>query len=175
MHLIYTHTLLYTHTLYTPTTLGWFADFASLEDVSSNQVNYHSNNGQRFVGSTVDPVSWYRAAAVVDFFEQQGMTPHALRELYQHQLEVLRGAFVDQGLVHGGFYVGCGVSCMCVVVSMVMMMCGSVNGDDDVCMDIEVHKYMLLPTLLHTPSSYTQTMTRLHSTWMSRYKNWGRF
>lgn len=79
---------------------GWFADFDSLESTRVNQVNYHSEGGQRFVGSTVDPVSWYRAAAVFDFFEQQGMTPTALRSLYQHQLGVMRRAFVELGL-HG--------------------------------------------------------------------------
>lgn len=79
---------------------GWFADFESLEDTNGTQVNYHSKHGQRFVGSTVDPVSWYRAAAVFDFFQEQGMTPAALRSLYQHQLGVLRQTFVEEGL-HG--------------------------------------------------------------------------
>lgn len=81
---------------------GWFADFEALEDADRSRVNYHSKDGQLFMGSTVDPVSFYRAAAVFDFFEEHGMTPTALRTLYQHQLGVLRQAFVDEGLHDSG-------------------------------------------------------------------------
>ncbi len=59
-----------------PVVTGWFA-----------------HDGDRFAGSTYDPTSHYRAARVLDFFDQQGLTPPVLREISQRQRGLLADAF----------------------------------------------------------------------------------
>lgn len=59
-----------------PVVTGWFA-----------------HDGDRFAGSTYDPTSHYRAARVLDFFDQQGLTPPVLREVSQRQRGLLTDAF----------------------------------------------------------------------------------
>lgn len=59
-----------------PVVTGWFA-----------------HDGDRFAGSTYDPTSHYRAARVLDFFDQQGLTPRMLREISQRQRGLLADAF----------------------------------------------------------------------------------
>ena len=44
---------------------------------------------ERFAGATYDPVSHYRAAAVFDFFEREGLTPELLRAVSQRQMRLL--------------------------------------------------------------------------------------
>ncbi|HYG69977.1 MAG TPA: kynureninase, partial [Anaeromyxobacteraceae bacterium] len=46
-----------------------------------------------FAGATYDPTSHYRAARVMDFFAEQGLTPEALRASYRRQLELLAARF----------------------------------------------------------------------------------
>ena len=57
----------------------------------------------RFAGATYDPTSHYRAAAVFDFFVEQGLTPEVLRRVSRHQVELLAAAFdaldVDPGII----------------------------------------------------------------------------
>ena len=43
----------------------------------------------RFAGATYDPTSHYRAAAVSDFFAEQGLTQDRLRACSQHQIGLL--------------------------------------------------------------------------------------
>lgn len=64
-----------------PVVTGWFAD-----------------RSDRFAGSTYDPTSHYRAARVLDFFDEQGLTPPVLREISQRQRGLLADAFDDLGL-----------------------------------------------------------------------------
>jgi kynureninase len=52
----------------------------------------------RFAGSTYDPTSHYRAARVLDFFEEQGLTPERLRESYLAQTTLLAERFDALGL-----------------------------------------------------------------------------
>lgn len=59
-----------------PVVTGWFA-----------------HDGDRFAGSTYDPTSHYRAARVLDFFDEQGLTPVVLREVSQRQRRLLADAF----------------------------------------------------------------------------------
>lgn len=59
-----------------PVVTGWFA-----------------HDGDRFAGSTYDPTSHYRAARVLDFFDEQGLTPPVLRKISLRQRELLAGAF----------------------------------------------------------------------------------
>ena len=47
----------------------------------------------RFAGSTFDPTSSYRGAAVFDFFAEQGLTVDFLREVSQHQVGLLADTF----------------------------------------------------------------------------------
>ena len=76
-----------------PVITGWFSEFATLtEDAGSERTPYGAG-AARFAGATYDPTSHYRAAAVLDFFEAQGMTPEALRETSQHQVGLMAEAF----------------------------------------------------------------------------------
>ena len=76
-----------------PVITGWFAEFAELaSDAPADGVTY-GPGPHRFAGSTYDPTSHYRAAAVMDFFEEMDLTPEYLREVSQHQVGVLAAAF----------------------------------------------------------------------------------
>jgi kynureninase len=48
---------------------------------------------ERFAGSTYDPTAHYRAAAVLDFFDSQGMTPAWLRAVSLRQVGLLSDSF----------------------------------------------------------------------------------
>jgi kynureninase len=63
-----------------PVITGWFAGFEGLADPRGEGfVTYPRRAGERFAGSTYDPTSHYRARAVLEFFEQHGLTVEALR------------------------------------------------------------------------------------------------
>lgn len=64
-----------------PVVTGWFA-----------------HDGDRFAGSTYDPTSHYRAARVLDFFDQQRLAPPVLREISLRQRGLLAEAFDDLDL-----------------------------------------------------------------------------
>lgn len=81
-----------------PIVTGWFAEFADLTgDHEPNRVTY-APGALRFASGTYDPASNYRGARVLRFFEEHGLTPTFLREVYQHQLAVLAAAFDALGL-----------------------------------------------------------------------------
>jgi kynureninase len=75
-----------------PILTGWFAEFETLEDTGHNRVTFGSG-AAAFAGATYDPTSHYRAAAVFDFHQQQGLTPDELRRISQHQVGLLVTAF----------------------------------------------------------------------------------
>ena len=75
-----------------PVVTGWFAEFEDLTTKASGLVGY-APGGDRFAGSTYDPTSHYRAARVLDFFAEQGLTPGLLREMSLHQTELLAALF----------------------------------------------------------------------------------
>lgn len=75
-----------------PLVTGWFSGFDLLEEDSGGTVQY-GRGPARFAGSTYDPTSHYRAAAVFDFFETHGLTPQLLRKVSQHQVGLLAEAF----------------------------------------------------------------------------------
>ncbi len=75
-----------------PVVTGWFSEFSALADDHPNAVAY-GPGPDRFAGSTYDPTSHYRAAAVFDFFEREGLTPAFLREVSQHQVGHLAERF----------------------------------------------------------------------------------
>ena len=84
-----------------PAVTGWFAETAPLESPGSSEAVSYGSGGQRFAGSTYDPTSHYRAAEVMDFFEEQGLTPRLLRRVSQHQVGLLMRLFDDLDLPSG--------------------------------------------------------------------------
>jgi kynureninase len=75
-----------------PVVTGWFADFARLEGHSGQGVSY-GEGPSRFAGATYDPTAHYRAAAVLDFFAEQGLDQNLLRQISLRQLGLLRSSF----------------------------------------------------------------------------------
>jgi kynureninase len=73
-----------------PAITGWFAEFDALaaEHRPGGPVPYGVLPA-RFAGSTYDPTSHYRAARVVRFFAERGLTPALLEASYRHQLALL--------------------------------------------------------------------------------------
>ena len=81
-----------------PAITGWYAEFEEMAaEKTPGRVEY-PHGAARFAGSTYDPTSHYRAARVFDFFEQQGLTPERLRELYLHQTSLLARGLERLGL-----------------------------------------------------------------------------
>jgi kynureninase len=72
-----------------PAFTGWFAEFAEMAAEKVPGTLEYPEGGMRFAGATYDPTSHYRAARVFDFFEEQGLTPAALRENYVRQTTLL--------------------------------------------------------------------------------------
>jgi kynureninase len=76
-----------------PVVTGWFSEFADLTALPApGQVAYGAGPA-RFAGATYDPASHYRAAAVFRFFHEQNLTAARLRQLSQHHVAALAGAF----------------------------------------------------------------------------------
>jgi kynureninase len=76
-----------------PVLTGWFAEFAELAATETPDVVAYGKGAARFAGSTYDPTSAYRAAAVMDFFAEQELTVDLLREVSQHQVGLLLETF----------------------------------------------------------------------------------
>ena len=81
-----------------PAITGWFAEFEELHSAHEPGTTEYPRGSMRFAGSTYDPTSHYRAARVLDFFEEQGLTPERLRESYLQQTTLLAGRFDELGL-----------------------------------------------------------------------------
>lgn len=62
-----------------PVLTGWFAEFAHITDPDRSRTVYGDDGADRFAGATYDPASHYRARAVAEFFDAQGLTVEALR------------------------------------------------------------------------------------------------
>jgi kynureninase len=75
-----------------PVITGWYAEFEAMQRTTQNGTPYPTG-AAAFAGATYDPTSHYRAARVLDFFAEHGLTPEMLRDSYQHQLAVLAAAF----------------------------------------------------------------------------------
>ncbi len=76
-----------------PVITGWFSEFATLAHEKDQGRTAYGEGAARFAGSTYDPTSHYRAAAVLDFFSEQGLTQERLRERSQHQVGLLMEVF----------------------------------------------------------------------------------
>ena len=75
-----------------PVLTGWFAEFGALAQVGGGGGRSRVQYGEghlRFAGSTYDPVSHYRAAAVFGFFREQGVPVERLREVSLAQIRRL--------------------------------------------------------------------------------------
>jgi kynureninase len=73
-----------------PVLTGWFAEFDALaaEPDPARPVPY-GGPASRFAGATYDPTSHYRAARVLRFFAERGLTPAVLEASYRHQVQLL--------------------------------------------------------------------------------------
>lgn len=81
-----------------PVITGWFSEFAEIADERvPGEVRYGAGPA-RFAGSTYDPTSAYRGAAVLDFFVRHGLTPDFLRSVSLHQVGLLLDTFRDLDL-----------------------------------------------------------------------------
>ena len=76
-----------------PVVTGWFASFSTLEDSKEHQKVHYEDEHQLFASATFDSASQFRAAAVVDFFKEQGLTPEVLRSQYLQQIAFMREKF----------------------------------------------------------------------------------
>jgi kynureninase len=81
-----------------PAITGWFAEFDELHAAHEPGATEYPRGSMRFAGSTYDPTSHYRAARVLDFFEEKGLTPERLRESYLAQTTLLADRFDALGL-----------------------------------------------------------------------------
>jgi kynureninase len=78
-----------------PVLTGWFSEFDELAEARRPGEVRYGRGPARFAGATYDPVSHYRAAAVFDFFEARGLSPHVLRELSRRQMARLASGVAD--------------------------------------------------------------------------------
>ena len=85
-----------------PVVTGWFSEFTDLSRSPATGRVAYGTGPARFAGATYDFTSHYRAAAVFKFFQDQKLTPHKLRELNQHQMEILTGSTRNDAI--GGFW-----------------------------------------------------------------------
>ena len=76
-----------------PVITGWFSEFATLARGEASVPVSYGAGPARFAGATYDPTSHYRAARVLDFFEEQELTPQFLRRVSQHQVGLLADRF----------------------------------------------------------------------------------
>ncbi|MCY4398912.1 MAG: kynureninase [Gemmatimonadetes bacterium] len=72
-----------------PVVTGWFAEFGALAGAGGDGGVGYGEGHLRFAGSTYDPVSHYRAAAVFAFFREQELGVDLLRELSLAQIRRL--------------------------------------------------------------------------------------
>jgi kynureninase len=75
-----------------PVLTGWFTEFDSLQEAGDRRVRY-GPGARAFGGATYDPTSHYRAAAVFDFFQTQGLTVDRLHAINRHQVQLLKTEF----------------------------------------------------------------------------------
>ena len=81
-----------------PVITGWFAEFDEMHAAHEPGATEYPLGSMRFAGSTYDPTSHYRAARVLDFFEEHDLTPERLRASYLQQTGLLAERFDALGL-----------------------------------------------------------------------------
>lgn len=81
-----------------PVLTGWFASFGTLKlPRNRGPVPFDSGN-ERFAGATFDSVSAFRGARVVQFFEEQNLTPIVLNKIYREHVAWMKYRFLALGL-----------------------------------------------------------------------------
>ena len=89
-----------------PVLTGWFAEFPLVHGGGGQPVRdvSYGAGAAAFAGSTYDPTSHYRAAAVFDFHVAQGLTLDRLRAISIHQVGLLENGIlsldVDPSVAH---------------------------------------------------------------------------
>jgi kynureninase len=81
-----------------PAITGWYAEFEEMAAEKTPGAVEYPRGGARFAGSTYDPTSHYRAARVLDFWAEKGLTPDGLRERYLHQTTLLARGLAELGI-----------------------------------------------------------------------------
>jgi kynureninase len=76
-----------------PVVSGWYAEFAELAAEHDPRRVAYGHGAVRFAGSTYDPTSHYRAARVIRFFAEHGLTPERLQAGYARQVALLAERF----------------------------------------------------------------------------------
>lgn len=76
-----------------PVLTGWFSEFAQLAASKTPGEVPYGRGAARFAGSTYDPTSHYRAAAVLDFHQRMELVPQRLRDISRHQIDLLARTF----------------------------------------------------------------------------------
>lgn len=79
-----------------PVITGWFAAFDTLDHPRDDKPVPFDDGDQKFATATYDPISQYRAAAVAEFFQKQGLSSNVLRDQYSTQLSYLRSLFDEK-------------------------------------------------------------------------------
>jgi kynureninase len=80
-----------------PIVTGWYAEFEALASTPGDDRVAYGPGPWRFAGSTYDPTSHYRAARVMAFFSEQGLTRELLAASYRHQVALLADRFDSLG------------------------------------------------------------------------------
>ena len=84
--------------LFKPVITGWFAEFAALSGKKVPGEVLYGEKRWAFEGSTYDPVSHYRAVKVFEFFKEHKLTPELLREINNHQKDLIASKFNEHDL-----------------------------------------------------------------------------
>lgn len=84
-----------------PVITGWFSTFGTLT-LDRNKVGIQFDDGDNlFLGGTYDPISQYRAAKVVGFFNEMGLDPSVLEHQYRSQVQMFLDAFRELDIPKG--------------------------------------------------------------------------
>lgn len=81
-----------------PVITGWFSEFTALAHKKNSSEVIYGSGSDLFAGATYDPTSHYRAAEVFSFFEKMHLTPQFLRDVSQHQINLLAKKFDELNL-----------------------------------------------------------------------------
>jgi len=81
-----------------PLVTGWYAEFDDLPEPRRHERVAYPAGAAAMSGATYDPASHYRAARVLDFFEQMELGDRFLREVSRHQVALLARRFDELDL-----------------------------------------------------------------------------
>ncbi len=80
-----------------PSITGWYGVFdLALDSPAKEPLVYADIVASRFDGSTKDTLAHFRAEKVFQFFKEKDLHPRLLKEINQHQVNLLLKAFSDQ-------------------------------------------------------------------------------